>query len=208
MTALLRAGVLAIKPEDIGRRPHENDAIWGVLMELGHPEIVVSLVALIDGSVSIYLSDGDGVIGCGLHPDVRQAALRMLTVAEQLQNECRPVEQFPMPEQKQARFYLLSNRGVLGATAALTALEEGAIELAELFYAGHTVISLVELLGAGVDLIDEIHLAEHARNRRLQLASQLQERAEMDDQQRALKPRGRGCRILPYVGNAARRSQH
>lgn len=211
ITALLRTGALAINPADIGYGPDECPKVWGVMMELGNPDVVVSLVALLDGSVSIYLSDGDGVIGCGRHPDVRIAARKMLQVAGRLQQQCQPVRQYPLPEVQQVNFYMLSHQGVLGVSADRIELDEGAIELAELYYAGHSLISIVELLGAGVDLVDEIHLAETARVRRLQLAgAQVDGSGSTDnpDMDVELKQRGRGCRILPYAGSAVRRLQH
>ncbi|MGD9842279.1 MAG: hypothetical protein AB7F79_12650 [Steroidobacteraceae bacterium] len=213
MTALLRAGVLAIQPADMGYQLENCPDVLGVMLELCNPEVVVSLVTLLDGSVSVYLSDGDGVIGCGQHPDVRQAARKMMQMASRMSPYCEPVDQYPLPVEQQVRFYLLSKRGVLGAVATRTEMDEGMSELAELYYACHGVISMIELLGAGVDLIDEIHLAEAVRNRRLQLArgapSPDEQQHLLDTEQGVqLKPRRRSCRILPYVGHALRRAQN
>ena len=206
MTAMLRDGVLAIAPEDVGLTTATCPPVWGAIMELAEAGVVVSLVALLDGSVSVYLSDGSGVIGCGLHPDVRAAASKMLRVAEQVADQCEPTEHHPAPFDHQVRFYLLSNQGVLGAVAERTELDEGAEALAELYYAGHGVIGMVELLGAGVDLVDEMRMAETAAQR------DAGDNARADVEQRIgvqeLKSRGRGCRILPYVGSVARRSQN
>lgn len=196
MTALLRDSVLTIGPEDMGLSPTDCPQVWGVMMELGEPEVVVSLAALVDGSVSIYLSDGAGVIGCGLHPDVRMAAAKMLHVAQQVVDFCMPAADHPMPRAHQVCFHLLTSRGVLIGEATRAELDEGETELAELYCAGHGVIGLVELLGAGVDLIDEMHLAQAAQSGMPAVDVQ------------AFKARGRGCRILPYVGNVVRRSRN
>jgi hypothetical protein len=207
MTAMLRDGVLAIGPDDIGLTAATCPPVWGTIMEWVEAGVVVSLAALLDGSVSVYLSDGSGVIGCGLHPDVRVAASKMLRVAEQVADQCEPAEHYPAPLDHQVRFYLLTNQGVLGAAAERAELDEGAEALAELYYAGHGVIGMVELLGAGVDLIDEMRMAETAAQRDACIDS-----ARADAEQRIgaqeLKSRGRGCRILPYVGSVARRSQN
>jgi hypothetical protein len=207
MTAMLRAGVLAIGPEDIGLTDATCPRVWGVMMELAEADIVVSLVALVDGSVSVYLSDGGGVIGCGLHPDVRVAAAKMLNVAEQVISQCAPVDCYPKPAEHQVRFYLLTNQGVLSGAAGRAELDEGAVALAELYYAGHGVIGMVELLGAGVDLVDEMHLIENAACREANAAG-VDGAGESRTGVQELKARGRGCRILPYVGNVARRSQN
>lgn len=194
MTALLRSGVLAMAPVDIGLTSGAVPTVWGLMMELAEPGVAVSLVALADGSVSIYLSDGDGVIGCGLHPDVRAAAAKLLQTAEQAIDLCLPTDDYSMPAADQVRIYLLTTRGILLGMAGRSEMDEGAVGLAEVYYAAHGLIGIVELLGAGVNLIDEMSLAESS--------------ARGTDAVRELKSRGRGCRILPYVGNVARRSQN
>lgn len=206
MTAILRAGVLAIGPEDIGLTSGNCPRVWGVMMELGEVDVVVSLVVLVDGSVSVYLSDGGGVIGCGLHPDVRAVAAKMLNVAEQAVAQCEPTDHYPQPNEHQVRFYLLTESGVLGATAARADLDEGALALAELYYAGHGVIGMVELLGAGVELVDEMHFTANAARREADAAIGVGDSGHSGTQE--LPARGRGCRILPYVGTVARRSRN
>lgn len=204
MSATLRASVLAMGPEDIGlsREPSpdpsmDHPTVWGVVMELAEGEVVVSLVALADGSVSIYLSDGSGVIGCGLHPDVRASAAKLLDIAQPAIELCTPTSVYPMPSHNQVYVYLLTRDGVRMGQAARAELDEGEVRLAEIYYAGHGLISTVELLGAGVDLMDEMRLAESG-TRSDALGADAQE----------VKARGRGCRILPYVGNVARRSHN
>lgn len=195
MTALLRSAVLAMVPEDIGLSAVNGPKVWGVMMELGMAEVVASLVVLADGSVSIYLSNGGGVIGCGLHPDVRSAAAKMLGTAQQGIAHCLPVVRYPLPGEDEVRFYLLTSYGVLSSAAMRADLEKRAMALTELYYAGHGVIGMVELLGAGVTLVDE-----------MQLETAPQDASQTGRQQ--LKARGRGCRILPYVGTVVRRSQN
>ena len=192
MTRLLRDGVFALGAADIGLAESDTPPVWGIVMEWCQAEVVVSLVTLVDGSVSIYLSDGAGVIGCGLHSDVRAAAAKMLRLAEPAMGCCAPAGEQPLPGDDRVFFYLLTREGVLGGSADRVELDEGAVDLAELYYAGHGVIGMVELLGAGVDLVDEMRLAE----------------ADTAPSTQSPRTRGRGCRILPYVGNAVRRSQH
>ncbi len=213
MTALLRASVFTITPAgmsgargDMAAQAAGTDAVCGVMIEFGHPQVITSLVALQDGSVSVYMSDGGGVIGCGLHPEVRSAARKMLTLAQEVEHQCVPMTQFPSPAEDSVTVYLLTRNGVMGATVMRNDLDEGAVPLAELYYAAHGVIGIVELLGAGVDLVDEMRLTR----------AQLDAAATSDDAEtliakreaakHELPRRGRACRILPYVGNVARRS--
>lgn len=204
MAGMLRARVFALGPADIKLTAATCPLVWGAMMEFAEAGVVVSLVVLLDGSVSVYLSDGSGVIGCGLHPDVRTTASKMLRIAEQVVGECAPTDVYPMPLDHQVRFHLLTTQGVLGATADRAQLDEGAEALAELYYAGHGVIGMVELLGAGVDLVDEMRLAETAHNPAAGAGADTETQIGVQEQ----KGRGRGCRILPYVGAVARRSQN
>jgi hypothetical protein len=203
MTAMLRDGVLALKPEDIGFTASECPNLWGLMVEIGYSEVSASLVVLSDGSVSIYLSDGTGVIGCGLHSDVRTAALRMLEGACPMAADAKPVKDYPPPQENEVRFYFLTKQGVQSSCARRAVLDEGGIELAEVYYAAHGVIGLIELLGAGVDLSDELQFARSAV-----LAANATQAALENTDEVLLHSRGRGCRILPYAGNAVRRSQH
>jgi len=205
MTGLLREGVLAIRPEHIGLTTATCPSVWGVMMELADADVVVSLVALVDGSVSIYLSDGSGVIGCGLHPDVRAVAAKMLHVAAQVVDQCQPTERCLTPTHHQVRFHLLTINGLFSGVANRAELDEGAEALAELYYAAHGVIGMVELLGAGVDLVDEMRLAQTTAQHDggTDLVSHITSRVDEPE----FKARGRGCRILPYVGAVARRSR-
>lgn len=204
ITAMLRTGALAIKPQDIGLTVAQCPQVWGLVMELGFAQVVASLVVLVDGSVSVYLSDGGGVIGCGLNSEVRTVARKMLQIAERTAVDCQPVTSHPLPSDSQVQFYLLTPGGIIGANASRCVLDEGAVELAELYYAGHGLIDVIELLGAGVDIIDEMRLAQNPSP----VASNEAREVQADATGHPLNPfkaRGRGCRILPSVGNAARR---
>ncbi len=197
VTTLLRNNIFKLKIEDIGLTHSAAPLVWGVMMELGYQDVVVSLVVMADGSCSVYLTDGTGIVGCGLYSEVRQAAANMLSIAQRMVPQCHSTVAFPLPTESRAQFYLLTSQGVLNAEAARYDLDEGATDLAELYYAGHTIIDMIELLGAGVDIVDEIHLAE---------AELEQQSAEAGSgTHAAARSRGRTCRILPTVGSAARR---
>src|SRR6266446_4509921 len=58
---------------------------WGVVMETGFPEGSFTLVALSDGSASIYLSSGGGSIGGRAHETIRKASQAMVALAAKFQ---------------------------------------------------------------------------------------------------------------------------
>ena len=58
----LRAQALTGSRAAFGLEPTSPDApAWGVLMEIGFPEGTASLVAMSDGSASLYFSGGGGL---------------------------------------------------------------------------------------------------------------------------------------------------
>jgi hypothetical protein len=185
LTTLLRDSVFALQPQDIGLKDADGPQVWGVVMESGFPRLTVSLVALADGSVSIYMSDG-GIIGCGLEREVRLAAGRMIDSAQPFADVFPVTQATPPPANGITQFYLLTRTGLRRTAMPSAQLDEGESELAKLYWAGHRLIETVETLNAGHDLLDEM-LANDENEPRAGL-------------------RGRGCRIPLYVGNAVRRS--
>jgi hypothetical protein len=139
----MRARVLALKPGDIGitKATYPRD-VWGLLMETGVPEGgAFSLVALADGTTSLYFSTGGGVIGAGQHERVRSASRDLLVKANEFRNLAGPASAHPLPASGQVIFYFLSYSGVLSYSAPEVSLGEGKDRLSALFLAGHQVFS-------------------------------------------------------------------
>lgn len=115
--------------------------VWGVLMETGYPEGAVTLLALLDGTASLYFETGGGIIGGGQHENVRKAAVVMAPVADDFVSQCEQTQRFPLPPVDQVTFYILTKAGVFTATAPELDLGNNRHPLSPLFYAGHEVIT-------------------------------------------------------------------
>ena len=138
----LRSKIFATDPKELGlapskKRPH----IWGVLMEIGYPEATATLVALGEGTVSFYFSNGGGIIGAGEHMSVRNEAAKFIDSSEECLDQLSPASTFPLPSEGRVRFYVLTFSGPLTVDAAERELGEGKHPLSRLFYAGHKVIT-------------------------------------------------------------------
>ena len=114
---------------------------WGIVMETGYPEGSATLVALSDGSASIYLSSGGGSIGGGTHETINKAAKAMVSLAAKFQPQATSTKEFPLPKNGQTVFYLLTDAGVSTISAAEQDLGEERHAWSPLFYAGHEVIT-------------------------------------------------------------------
>lgn len=146
----LRAQALAVRRDEAGLPAPPADApVWGVLMETGYPGAVATLLALADGTTSLYLSSGGGVIGGQAHQSVRAATTAFLDTANHLRAELRPAPATPLPEEGQTVFYALTDAGVLTGGGVENDLGEGRHELSELFHAGHGVIAELRVISGG-----------------------------------------------------------
>jgi hypothetical protein len=116
----LRDQILHLKRDKIGlpAPQHDTDA-WGVVMDWGVANGTATVVAIADGTASIYLSSGGGSIGGGqLHESLRQSALRAVSAAAEVQPEMRPVASYPLPGAGEVVFYVLTDVDVFSAGAS------------------------------------------------------------------------------------------
>jgi len=134
---------LDLRSQALAQTPHslvaEADVV-GVLMETRYPEAVATLVAFIDGSASMYFSNGGGIIGAGQHEGPAAAARALVQVASEYLRDFVPTKEFPLPEVAHTRFYVVTRSGVLTAEAAEQDLGEGRLPLSPVFHAAHELI--------------------------------------------------------------------
>jgi len=144
----LRSQVFATRPEDVGITPSQAlPHVWGALMEFQRPGAVVTLVALVDGTTSLYFSNGGGIIGAGSHPAVAEAARDFVAAAEAAHAQMQPAADFPLPAAGHVRFYALTFTGVRTAERPEEALVSRRDDLWPLFSAGNAVLTQIQLHG-------------------------------------------------------------
>jgi hypothetical protein len=161
IAAALRRRVLRIKPDDIGLKQSSitNSAVWGVVIETAHPDAVASLVALLDGSVSLYVSDGNGCIGCGNQREVRQAGANLLQIAVNALPLAIATDDIELPPSGVVRFYLLARDGVHCTQIRLEDINNADERLSQLYFSGQRTLATIEQTGAGQSIAQEIQLA-------------------------------------------------
>jgi hypothetical protein len=141
----LRNMVLTTKPETLGLMPTASE-VWGVLMETGHPDGVASLVVLADGTVSLYFSNGGGIIGLGPHLGPQRIGKELLASAQRFTMLANLTKDFPLPRPTFTRFYLLTGSGVLAAAAKEDDLGYQRHRLSPLFHKAHELISEIRIV--------------------------------------------------------------
>jgi len=109
----LRSQALSTNRFDVGVSPAEGALAWGTLMETGYDGATVTLLALADGTTSLYFSSGGGVIGGQAHETVRRANAEFLAQTNHFLAQLVPCETFPIPEADHTVFYVLTDPGIL-----------------------------------------------------------------------------------------------
>ena len=141
--ARLRQQVLQVRPEDIGLAPNSEKPIFGIVMETGMGRDVATFVCLTDGTVSLYLSSGGGVIGAGQHESVRSAANEMLDITNEYARDyiaaAAPGARENLPEAGHVHFNLLTYSGVHSVVCEEKALAAHEDPFANLFSNCHAV---------------------------------------------------------------------
>ncbi len=138
----MRERIFALNSAEVGISPSsEHPNIWGVLMETGYPEALATLVSLADGTTSLYLGHGGGIIGGGEHDSVRRATMAFISDAERYIDKLTSTKTYPLPDVGRVKFYVLTFNGILTADVEENDLGEGRHELSKLFFTGHKVLT-------------------------------------------------------------------
>lgn len=92
---------------------------WGLLMDWGGEEGTATVVAIADGSASVYLSSGGRFIGGGeSHDSIRAAAKRTVELAKEVQPLMQLTTTYPLPQNGHMTFYVLTDAGIFTATVS------------------------------------------------------------------------------------------
>jgi hypothetical protein len=145
----LRQQVLSLTEDQLGDDELAGAPILALLMETGYPEAVATLVAVVDGTSSLYFSNGGGLLGAGEHDAVAQASRRWLETGREFLDELAEVRDVPLPAEGMTQFVAVTPDGLRSAVAPEEELGEGRHGLSPLFYAGQDVITQIRLAEGG-----------------------------------------------------------
>jgi hypothetical protein len=136
----LRAMALGITADQIGADA-ANDAVYGVLMDMGVGNGTATLVSLADGTTSLYTTGGGGIIGGGGHEIVAAASKTLVGEAERQRALLASDWQDTPIGNGEIRLIALTPHKQLVAQAKSAELADGDHALSPLFAAANDVIS-------------------------------------------------------------------
>jgi len=143
----LRMRLLGSDPASFGLKPSADlPRVWAALMEIGMPNGSASVVAVADGSASMYTGTGGGMIGAGEHESVRAPARAFLQTIEKLLDAIPVAEAAPTSRDGEYAFVALTFDGMRRAVDREAALSQGSHPLLAAFVAGHELVTAMRSL--------------------------------------------------------------
>lgn len=137
---------LGLDPASIQTTPGEPWTGAAVAaMELSVDGGTATIVAIADGTVSMYLSTGGGAIGAGEHAAVRAEGQRFRTVVADARGQLVRTTGFPLPRTGEVRFHARIGEDRFTGVAPEAALRGGRHVLAPLYAAGQDLLTEIRL---------------------------------------------------------------
>lgn len=115
---------------------------YGVIMEVGIPDSVVTLAGYVDGDARVYYQQGGGMVGGFAHENTREAAKAYVAASSRVLSKlARTTEQPPLPGEAKVRFTALTARGFLTGEVDREALGDRENDFSALYYSGQEVVA-------------------------------------------------------------------
>jgi hypothetical protein len=142
----LRELIFRLEPAKLGLAPSTiTPHVWGVMMETGYVVGTATLVALADGTTSLYYSTGGGMLGRGDYAPVAEASTALVLHAEKDLLQMASTVEVPLPAVGQVRFSCLTYSGICTAEAAEVTLKSGHHPLTPLYVLAHNTLDQLRL---------------------------------------------------------------
>ncbi|MHA1191548.1 MAG: hypothetical protein ACTSP9_04545 [Promethearchaeota archaeon] len=143
----LREKLFKLNPKSIDITPSEElPRVWGFMMEIVISQTWITLVCIADGTVSIYMGTGGGIIGAGEHNSVRIAARECLKKAEEILEHLKKFDHAHLQIERNIKFHVLTYDGIRSDEVETDEIESEKHYLSELYYYAQNVITEVRLV--------------------------------------------------------------
>ena len=135
----LRKQVLSLTKDQLGI----DSPVLAVLMETRYPDGVATLIAVADGTSSLYFSNGGGIIGTGEYKKVHDSSVTLVNIAEKNIDKLLLTKDFPLPKNGNTRFYVVTPSGIYTNEVLEDDLGNERHPLSPVFFQGHELISYI-----------------------------------------------------------------
>ncbi len=143
--AEMRLKLLQMNASEIGVIPTPDlPNVWGVVMDMGYPNTLVTVLTIADGTSSVYIGQS-GVIGAGEHPQVRAAGEALLKTAEACLDIFKSGLGVEAPGVGEVRFHILTHTGRVSGSWPIQVAGDGVGLESAMFHAGQALLSQVRM---------------------------------------------------------------
>ncbi len=143
----LRKRLLNLHPEDIGLHSSDQASqVWGMMMETGYEVGTATLVALADGTTSLYYSTGGGMLGSPEYSPLAESSKALVSQANLYLSALTKADEIPLPSAGQVSFIFLTFTGKLSTAVEEKLLTNGHHPLAPLYSQAHATLNHLRLL--------------------------------------------------------------
>ena len=137
----LRKMVFSLNAESLGQENTNPNKPLCTVMEWEISNAIATLVSVIDGSTSLYLSTGGGVIGGGTHHNVEVASSAFREASEKYLSRMEKDNDFELPEKGHVCFYVVTTSGIYKYDGLEKDMISGRDEFSQLFFLGQNTIT-------------------------------------------------------------------
>ena len=102
---------------------HKAPGVWGIMVDISLPEMIFTVVTIIDGTTSVYASSGAASLGFGDHPKIAKMSQDLLTMANKYTGDFKLVSDCPLPSKNMIRFYTFKQNEKYMGESKLSVLE-------------------------------------------------------------------------------------
>jgi hypothetical protein len=143
----LRAMALGLNPADVGVvTTSDSPQVFGVVMDMGMSPGTATIVALADGTTSMYTSSGGGTIGAGQHQSVADATRNLISVAQANLQYFDGKHSDKLPKSEHTSITILTTVGTKSLAAATNDFGYRRIPGSDVFHAANDVITQLRML--------------------------------------------------------------
>ena len=142
----LRSTVLHADLSSIAVAEGEWPGASVAMMEMPVGDAVATIVAVADGTVSLYTSTGGGTLGAGEYMSARAAGQRFLRAAADHAPWMTQTTEFPLPTEGKVRFHVRTPDGDFTHEVAEDVLRGRRDELSPVYLAAQDVLTEIRLI--------------------------------------------------------------
>jgi hypothetical protein len=138
----LRQKALSVLSEDMELSIQPNK-VYGIVMDMGMDSSIVTVVSFATGDASIYLSSGGGFIGGSNYETIKTLSQQFVTLSNSYleAHQLVTTENFPLPQDDQVHFFLLTGKGIFFTNEQISNFENNSSQLTPLFIQANYIMS-------------------------------------------------------------------